>query len=264
MSFYGIQEIYPWLYSIYDPLNVYCYVIVGDERALLYDTGYGIGDLPGAVKSVTDKPFDVVLGHGHHDHANGAFLFGEVWLGEGDFELCRANAAPRVRRIALKRMAEWEVAPPEGFDPEGYAGLPAGNVKPLLPGHIFELGGLTAEAVAMEGHTAGSMGLLIREPGVLLCGDAANQGVWMFLPESLSVGAYIAMLERTAKLPFDTFFAGHQNDGKPKSDMQKYRNAARNAAVENSKPLEPLPGMKAYWYEEDGAGIHFSERTLGQ
>ena len=41
------------------------FLFVGTERALLLDTGIGIGDLKGLVEGITDKPYDVVLTHGH-------------------------------------------------------------------------------------------------------------------------------------------------------------------------------------------------------
>jgi len=38
MSFYTIEQLQPWLYSIFDPLGLYCYLAVGDKSALLFDT----------------------------------------------------------------------------------------------------------------------------------------------------------------------------------------------------------------------------------
>ena len=46
------------------------FLFVGTERALLLDTGIGIGDLKGLVEEITDKPYDVVLTHGHRDHVH--------------------------------------------------------------------------------------------------------------------------------------------------------------------------------------------------
>ena len=68
------------LLCIYDPESVFCYLVVGNERALLFDTAFGIGSLPGAIRKITDKPVTVVLSHGHTDHANGAYQFDEAWL----------------------------------------------------------------------------------------------------------------------------------------------------------------------------------------
>lgn len=63
------------------------FLFVGTERALLLDTGIGIGDLKGLVEEITDKPYDVVLTHGHRDHTGGAGWFDTVYLNRKDYEL---------------------------------------------------------------------------------------------------------------------------------------------------------------------------------
>ena len=45
------------------------FLLVGEEKALLIDTGTGVFDLPLLLKTLTDKPVQVVLTHGHPDHA---------------------------------------------------------------------------------------------------------------------------------------------------------------------------------------------------
>lgn len=45
------------------------YLLVGTERALLIDCGMGYYDLRATVERMTDKPYDVVITHGHPDHA---------------------------------------------------------------------------------------------------------------------------------------------------------------------------------------------------
>lgn len=263
MGYYTIKPIYPWLYSLYDPLGVYCYLAVGCERALLFDTAHGVGNLPEAVRTVTDKPVTVVLGHGHIDHANGAYQFEEAWLHEDDFPLCREHTSEGYRRQVLQGFSEAGPALPEGFDPETYATAGMGTLKKLELGQVFDLGGLHMEVIGMEGHTAGSVGLLAQEHRVLLDSDAANPHIWMFLNESLPVSQYIAMLERVRQLAFDTFFVGHSDMPQPKSEFDKYIRAARNASIEKAEPYGAFSDLKGYFYQEDGVGLVFNEATLG-
>jgi hydroxyacylglutathione hydrolase len=262
MEYYKVNQIYPWLFSIKDPQNVFCYLAVGNERALLFDTVYGIGSLPETIKKITDKPVCVALGHGHLDHANGACQFEEVWAHEADFEVCRRDTSEAVRRETLRELKESGVALPEGFEPEVYVKGGAGNLKKLPAGKVFDLGGLRLEVIGMGGHTAGSIGLLVKEHKVLLDSDSANTQTWIFRLESLSVKQYIAMLERVIKLDFDTFFMGHSDAPMPKSDFNKFINVARNASIEKAEPFPLLPELKGYIYREDGVEIVISERTL--
>ena len=67
-------------FHIYEPGNVYTTLIIGEEKALLIDTGYGFGDLAGFVRTLTDKPLEVVLTHGHTDHCGGNSQFPMVYM----------------------------------------------------------------------------------------------------------------------------------------------------------------------------------------
>jgi glyoxylase-like metal-dependent hydrolase (beta-lactamase superfamily II) len=234
-DFYIANEIYPWLYSIDDVDNgVFCYLLIGEESALLYDTTYGYGSLHRVIRQITELPVTVVLGHGHFDHTGGApqlfaYLHSDVWLHEADFNLYRTG--DQEMRF----------------------------IKKLNIGQVFDLGGLNVEVIGMEGHTAGSIGILVREHRVLLVSDSANPSTWLFLLESLPMDQYIKMLERTILLDFDTFFVGHNDEPMPKSDFQIYMNAARNATVEKSEPYDNIYFDNVYIYEENGASVLFRD-----
>lgn len=256
MSYYTVNKIYPWLYSIFDPRQVFCYLIVGEKSALLYDTAYGVGCLDEAIRAVCDLPYEVVLSHGHIDHVNGASQFDEVWIHPGDVELCLRHSSEEFRR----NIAENCNVP--GFDEEKYISAGVGNLKTLAEGKIFDLGGLTVEVISMEGHTLGSIGLLIHEHKILLDSDAANYHIWMFLEESLDMNVYIAMLKRMKELDFDTFFVGHSDQERPKSDFDKYIAVAENIDVEKSVPYEAMPELGGYLYTEGDVSVVFNPKKL--
>jgi len=281
MSYYTVKQIYPWLYSIYDPQDVFCYLILGEKSALLYDTTYGIAPLDEAVRQVCALPYEVVLSHGHIDHVNGAFQFEETWIHPGDYELCLRHTSKTARRKIVEKLGEThnvsdpnplkEPLPldmvnannnPAGFDGDKFIAQGAGNLKMLQEGQIFDLGGLTVEVVPMEGHTAGSIGLLIREHKVLLDSDAANYHIWMFLEESLDMSVYIAMLKRVKALDFDTFFVGHSDVERPKSDFDKYIAVAENIDVSKSVPYGAMVELGGLMYEEGDVAVIFNPERV--
>ena len=116
MEYFTINKLHHWLYSIHDPKGSYCYIAVGNDKVLLFDTGYGMDSLQNAISSVTDKPVITVLGHGHVDHVNGAYQFEEVWLHEADFDLFHEHTSKEWRSDMVKEDTSF----PEGFVPDDY------------------------------------------------------------------------------------------------------------------------------------------------
>ena len=51
--------------------ETHCYLVEGNNCALLIDTGLGICDISAEVKKLTDKPVTAVATHIHWDHIGG-------------------------------------------------------------------------------------------------------------------------------------------------------------------------------------------------
>ncbi|MFJ5760653.1 MBL fold metallo-hydrolase [Neobacillus sp. NPDC093182] len=60
---------------MFGPTGELMYLVEGTVRAALIDTGTGVGDLKAYIDNLTDKPYFVMLTHGHVDHAMGAPAF---------------------------------------------------------------------------------------------------------------------------------------------------------------------------------------------
>ena len=142
---------------------VWMHLVIGETRALLIDTGYGIGDLKGALAQLTDRPVTVVNTHWHPDHTGGNAQFARVW--------CHAFDAPY-----LARQNDGEgprlLPPPRFWNARDLVPLQSGEVCTFADGCCFDLGGRTVEAVHMPGHSAGGCMLLDTASGVLFSGDA--------------------------------------------------------------------------------------------
>ena len=62
------------VYALYEPhhfQDVISYLILGKERALLLDTGMGIGNIRAVAERLTKLPITVVNSHSHFDHVGG-------------------------------------------------------------------------------------------------------------------------------------------------------------------------------------------------
>jgi glyoxylase-like metal-dependent hydrolase (beta-lactamase superfamily II) len=193
------------------------YLVEGEERAALLDSGSGIGFVRPLVEQLTQKPVIVLLTHGHVDHAMGASEFPpeNVYINKEDAYIYNGeHGTYEFRKAGLFLMEEGadEVVPEEDFTPL----VPIDAYNDLKEGDRFDLGGISIEMYACPGHTKGSLVMLIPEERTVLLGDSCNGFTFIFEDYSLPVAEYQKSLIRLQKLlegKYDTVLASH-GDGK--------------------------------------------------
>ena len=191
------------------------YLIEGDRKCLLVDTAYGLGDLKGYIGSITGKPYEVYITHGHADHANGIGQFERVYMNPKDIELYRSRSDIAIRRNLLRRhMPEIDMIPEKEFIPAF-----SGTFMDTYEGQVFDLGNCTVEAYEAPGHTQGMMVLLVPEDRVCLFGDACGENTFLFRPEASTVAQYRDTLEKLIRLEdrYDRILRQHGTCESPKS-----------------------------------------------
>lgn len=179
--------------------NVYCYLLIGEKKALLFDTAYGNGNLREFVEEITDKPVMVVNSHGHFDHTGGNPWWSEVWAGPGAESVMRKAFNPAMQ---------------EEFEKKPY---PDYQVHTVKDGHIFDLGGREVEVFEIPAHHESSIALLDRQSRTLYSGDEIESGqVLLFTrmnqqPLKEVVSAHLKNMQKLLKYEkdFDVICPGH-------------------------------------------------------
>jgi hydroxyacylglutathione hydrolase len=200
------------LWSIDGPANDLMYLVTGTCRAMVVDTGMGLGDLAGMVRKLTDLPLIVVNTHGHPDHAGGNGGFEEVWLAPQDETLMHQMTADQFRLDDLKR-ARGEDDPEYHRMAESLVPVHSYRLQALQPGQIVDLGNRCFEVLPLPGHTPGSVCLLNPDEKLLFTGDSiVGTPVWMYLQHSTSLTTYLVSLKkiRERQAEFELLFPGHQ------------------------------------------------------
>lgn len=209
---FEVSELGNEIYQIQDLYHVCASLIIGSERAVLFDTMNGLGDLKRLVQELTSLPLMVINSHGHADHIGGDYQFEQVYLNQKDWSVVEANREiidtieinMQQKLVNCKKSMEMM----ERF-------------VDIEPGSRIDLGGRTLKVLALEGHTKGSIGLLLEEDRILFAGDAFTPQMCLFFPESLSVEAYQNMLLRVMNEPFEQYVLGHYTKPFPKSYLEK-------------------------------------------
>ena len=166
------------------------YLVEGDDRAALLDTGSGFGSLRACVEALTDKPVTVLLTHGHTDHALGAAEFEEVYMNPLDEAVYAKHSAMPFRARSGALWPDYAELRPDQIIPA----MAFSDIHPLQAGDVFDLGGVTVECFACPGHTPGSLVFLLPEERMLLLGDACNDRTFLFDEFAASVPDYRAAL----------------------------------------------------------------------
>lgn len=249
--YYTVHPLKPNLYHIADPLGVFMTLIVGEKKALLLDTGYGIGHLDETITQITDLPLIVVNSHGHLDHVLGNRLFGEAYIHPADIHLYKAHTSLERKQSMLNAPQELF---PANFSAEAYLAEDKTKLLTLEDGDVFDLGGVTLTVIHAPGHTLGGIALLDDRDRLLLTGDAVSPHVWMFLKESATIPTYIQSLQKLPQLNdrYDGVIASHVPIILPSLMIDRLIHCAENIDPEKSVPFTAP-------FEDAGTGLMYFE-----
>jgi glyoxylase-like metal-dependent hydrolase (beta-lactamase superfamily II) len=163
------------------------YLIEGKDRALLFDTGMGTGDLAGYIKTLTKLPVDVAITHGNGDHFKQVDQFREstVYISEKD----------------ITRLTEDLVTP---------------LFKYIKEGDVIDIGaGRRFEVLEVPGHSLGCVIFLDAANKIAIVGDGIGSGerVHMYGTACAALDQYLSGLkkaeERVKNLDGLTLLVGH-------------------------------------------------------
>jgi glyoxylase-like metal-dependent hydrolase (beta-lactamase superfamily II) len=202
-SWFEIYRIRPGVFALYEPKQfeeVISYLIVGDKRGLLFDTGLGVGKISAVVTRLTPLPVTVIDSHTHFDHVGGNAEFKEIW--SRDLPFTQKNMRGQTNIYSRDALAPERLCGPlpPGVNPKSHSIHPWESTRWLHDGEQFDLGGRVVEVIFTPGHTPDSLSLLDRKNGLLFTGDTFYPGpIYLFVPET-DFAAYTRAVARLAAI----------------------------------------------------------------
>ena len=160
------------------------FLLEGEEKAALIDSGVNCPNAHDIAKELTGKPIILLNTHGDGDHTSGTGGFTDIYIHPSDYDACdMKNNYPNTSMI------------------------------PLNDGDIIDLGNRPVKIIHIPGHTKGSVAFLDMAKRVLYAGDSVQKGhIFMFgtkrCPElyERSLDKLIAI-----KSEYDCIYASHDS-----------------------------------------------------
>jgi len=188
-SWFEVYKVSEGTFAICEPGHwegVISYLIEGRNKAVLLDTGMGIGDIKKVIEQLTRLKVSVVNSHTHFDHIGGNHQFNEIAVFDDDFEIENSKRGRTIEELRGEMSQENLYKPlPKGFDPKAYKILPSKPTHLLKQEESIDLGDRKLKVLHTPGHSPGSICLLDTKSRELFTGDTFYlSSLFAHFPES--------------------------------------------------------------------------------
>ena len=229
-DWFEVYRLRPGVMAIYEPgqfEEVISYLIVGSERALLFDTGLGIGDMRRLVDELTDREVSVLNSHTHYDHVGGNHAFDRIY-GTG-LEYTRDHELGRGHDEVAEYVGPgwiWKETP-DGFSATDYRSRPFTVTDRVSDGQVISLGDVELEVLMTPGHAPDALCLIDRERGLLFTGDTLYPAPLYAHLAGSTFDEYEATAVRLASLApeVEVVLPGHNESTMAAADLVALRRA---------------------------------------
>ena len=179
-------------------LRANVWLISGQDRLLLVDTGFGLAPLRAWIDDRFEDPVVAVVTHAHSDHMGGLHEFAERLAHAAEVDELMRPAHPAGLRAS-------------DYEPEFRAEEPCRPTRLIDEGDVIDLGDRRFEVLHLPGHTMGSIGLWDEATGTLFSGDTVFVDAPLLddFPGS-DVASYRRTMQRLRDLPVRVVHAGHE------------------------------------------------------
>lgn len=189
--------------------ETHCYLLCGNERSLLIDTGLGVCDISKEVEKLSGKPVAAVATHIHWDHIGGHKYFPDFYAHETELNWL-SGGFPLPMDVVCGMVAD-RCDLPDGYDVSAYELFQGAPTRILHDGDLIDLGGRVIEVLHTPGHSPGHMCFWEKARGYLFSGDLVYKDTLFAYYPSTDPEAYLESLEKVSALPVRRVFPAHHS-----------------------------------------------------
>lgn len=270
-EWFSVYDAGDGIYAFYEDGQIeeaLSFLLLGESRALLIDSGNGIGNIRLACRALTGLPISLVNTHSHYDHIGGNYLFDDLSAFDDPAGIVRRTAAqgysaarmrPSLEGIAIARPL------PEDFDPEAYSAPPYRVSRWIADGDAFDLGGRRVEVVHTPGHSPDSICLLDERTRRLFVGDIFYTGSIYTWLEGGDLDQMIASYRRMIDLfpRYDLIMPSHNEIALEKEILRDALRAAEDVREGRGTPVCLDNGHRVYHFGRFAFDTVSEKRRIG-
>lgn len=168
-------------YTIEDD-GVRFFLLIGETKALTIDTGMNSSNAIKIVKTLTNKPIELLNTHCDIDHISGNEKFFDIYMSKEEWDYYQIIRKNKV------------------------------NIHIVKENDVIDLGNRPLKIVNLNGHTQGSIGIIDINNRVLISGDSIQDGKIFMFGKRRNMNLYIKTLEDLINKysdEYDTIYPSH-------------------------------------------------------
>ncbi|MGE6503534.1 MBL fold metallo-hydrolase [Bacillus wiedmannii] len=208
--------------------QVHSYLLIGEERAALIDTGLGIDNIKRITDQLTNLPIIVLTTHVHWDHIGSHGEFKNIYVHKDEEDwLVNGIKKLSIEQIRKDVSRDITIPTPKTFNPDTYKPFQGNPTGLLNDGDEIEIGNRKLIIYHTPGHSPGHISILDNSKGYLFTGDLLydETPVYAFFPTTNPMDL-TQSLKKISKIPNVTkIYGGHNTIGLDASLLQEVGNA---------------------------------------
>lgn len=188
--------------------ETHCYLLCGEESAVLIDTGLGVSNIREIVDSLTKLPIMVVTTHIHWDHIGGHKYFDNIAVHEKEKNWLSVRF-PIPMQVVKDNLAKIPCNFPPEFDINAYQVFQGEPQKILHEGDLLDLGGRVIQVIHTPGHSPGHCCFYEQGRKYLYSGDLVYKGcLYAFYPTT-DPQLFYQSVKQVQKFKIERIMPGH-------------------------------------------------------
>ena len=197
------------------------YLIVGETKALLIDSGAGEVDVKAVCAEITSLPIELVNTHYHGDHTAGNKDFETVYMHPAD----------------VRKMTGWT------------------QISPIGEGFVFDLGGRQLEIIEIPGHTPGGIAIYDKAANIMFTGDTVGRKPIFLVEGDYDLDDFEATIKKLQTYGADMYGAHDMEVNR----AETLENLLETLALYRAGKIEPVeasaPMAGKVYMSENGTGF---------